>query len=266
MSPMGVDGGRDGLVLGVPRAAFRPSPVFLALVALFVASGAMAWNGYGNVRLDVFLFVVSGWLVSLCLHEYAHAVVAFRAGDTSVAHRGYLTLNPLKYSHPLLSIVLPVVVVLLGGIGLPGGAVWVERHAIPGRLRHSLISLAGPATNVLFAVLLVLPFAFGVDVAARAEFWAGVALLAFLQVTASVLNLVPMPGLDGGNAVQPWLSPRWQRGHDLLAPYGFLLLFALLWNERVGGWFFSAVFAVGDLIGLPASLYFDGLNLIRFRS
>jgi Zn-dependent protease len=266
MTPMNGDGGGRDLVLGVPRAAFHPSPVFLALVALFVTSGIMAWHSYGNVRLDVFLFVVSGWLVSLCLHEYAHAVVAFRAGDTSVAHRGYLTLNPLKYSHPLLSIVLPVVVVLLGGIGLPGGAVWVERHAIAGRLRHSLISLAGPATNVLFAVLLVLPFAFGVDVAARREFWAAVALLAFLQLMASVLNLVPMPGLDGGNIVQPWLSPRWQRGYDLMAPYGFLLLFGLLWNRTVGGWFFSGVFSLGDLIGLPADLYTAGLDLIRFWS
>jgi len=261
-------GRTDGepFVLGIPRAAFRPSPIFLGLVALFLTSGAMAWNGFGNVQLDVFLFVVSGWLVSLCLHEYAHAVVAFRAGDRSVAHRGYLTLNPLRYSHPLLSIVLPVVVVLLGGIGLPGGAVWVDRHAIPGRLRHSLVSLCGPMTNVVFAVLLVLPFALGADVGARLEFWAGVALLAFLQLTASVLNLVPMPGLDGGNTVQPWLSPRWRRGYDLLAPYGFLLLFGLLWNPTIGGWFFDGVFAVGDLIGLPAPLYVAGLDLIRFWS
>ena len=50
--------GGDGWSLGVPRAAFRPSPVFLGLVALFVVSGVMAWNGYGNVRFNVFLFVV----------------------------------------------------------------------------------------------------------------------------------------------------------------------------------------------------------------
>ncbi len=165
MTAMGSDrSGRDRLLLGVPREAFRPSPIFLALVALFVTSGAMAWHGFGNVRLDVFLFVVSGWLVSLCLHEYAHAVVAFRAGDRSIAHRGYLTLNPLKYSHPLLSIIFPVVIVLLGGIGLPGGAVWVDRHNIPGRLRHTLVSFAGPATNVCFTLLLVLPFVIGVDI------------------------------------------------------------------------------------------------------
>lgn len=256
--------GGEPLVLGVPRAAFRPSPVFLALVALFVTSGVLTWNGVGNVRFDVFLFVVSGWLVSLCLHEYAHAVVAYRAGDRDIAHRGYLTLNPLKYTHPLLSIVLPVVVVLLGGIGLPGGAVWVDRHAIPGRLRHTLVSLAGPATNVLFTLLLVLVLRVGIDAGGPIEFWAGVALLGFLQLTASVLNLLPVPGLDGGNMIQPWLSPQYRRMYDLFAPFGFILLFALLWNPRIGGWFFSAVFWLSDLLGLPPWLYGTALSLIRF--
>ena len=130
----------DALVVGVPREAFRPSILFLCLVALTGTTAAMLWFGYGNAGLNAFGFVIGGWLVTLCLHEYAHAVVAYRAGDVGVAERGYLTLNPLKYSHPLLSIVLPVVVVVLGGIGLPGGAVWVDRHHIPGRLdRKSVV-------------------------------------------------------------------------------------------------------------------------------
>jgi Zn-dependent protease len=261
---MGYDRPGEPLVLGVPRAAFRPSPIFLALVALFVTSGVMSWNGYGNVRFDVFLFVVSGWLVSLCLHEYAHAVVAYRAGDRDIAHRGYLTLNPLKYSHPLLSIVLPVVVVLLGGIGLPGGAVWVDRHAIPGRLRHTLVSLAGPATNVLFTLVLVIALRIGFGAGGSLAFWAGVGLLAFLQLTASVLNLLPVPGLDGGNMIEPWLSPQYRRMYDLFAPYGFILLFALLWSPRINGWFFGAIFSVADFLGLPPQLYGLGFELIRF--
>lgn len=261
---MAYDRPGEPLVLGVPRAAFRPSPIFLALVALFVASGVMTWLRFGSVRFDAFLFVVSGWLVSLCLHEYAHAVVAYRAGDRDIAHRGYLTLNPLKYTNPLLSILLPVVVVLLGGIGLPGGAVWVDRHAIPGRLRHTLVSLAGPATNVLFTLVLVLALWIGLDVGGPPEFWAALALLAFLQLTASVLNLLPVPGLDGGNMIQPWLSPQYRRMYDLFAPFGFIALFALLWNPRIGGVFFGAIFSAADVIGLPPELYVAGLHLIRF--
>ncbi|HZN18007.1 MAG TPA: site-2 protease family protein [Micromonosporaceae bacterium] len=256
---------RGHLVGGVPREAFRPSVVFLCVAALFAASGWMAWSGFGNARVNVFLFVVSGWVVSLCLHEYAHAVVAYRAGDLAVAERGYLTLNPLRYTHPLLSIILPVVFILLGGIGLPGGAVWVDRHAIRGgRVVDSLISLAGPATNVLFTLALMVPLAFVTDTADHHDFWVALAFLAFLQLTASLLNLATMPGLDGGNMVYPWLSPQWRRGFDHVAPYGMLLLFALLWNPTAARVFFGAVFAVGDVIGLPRELYAEGFDAIRF--
>mgnify|MGYP007039447712 CR=1 FL=1 len=253
----------DPPVLGLPRAAFRPSGIFLALVAICALSGVMAWHQV-TPRLAVFLFVVSGWLVSLCLHEYAHAIVAYRAGDTDVAHRGYLTLNPLKYSNVLLSIILPLIVVVIGGIGLPGGAVWVDHAAIRGRLRKSLISLAGPATNLLFTIVLVIPFAFDPDVFMHLEFWSGVALLAFLQLTATVLNLLPVPGLDGGNALQPWLKPNTQRMYSVLAPYGFILLFVLLWEPTVNRYFFDVVYAVGDVLGLDRQLYALGFDVIRF--
>jgi Zn-dependent protease len=258
--------GRDNLVIGLPREAFRPSPLFLAILALFLTSGWMAWTGFGAVRLDVFLFVVAGWLVSLCLHEYAHALTAYRAGDVGVAGRGYLTLNPLKYTHPLLSIVLPLFFVIVGGFGLPGGAVWVDHQYIRGRWKDSLISLAGPAMNVIFALLLIAPFTLGVDTGAHQEFWAGLAFLAFLQVTASLLNLVPMPGVDGGNAVRPWLSYQWQRGFDLIAPYGLLLFIGLLWNPTLNSLFFNAVFSVSSGLGLPLWLYEEGRQLFMFWS
>ena len=108
----------------------RPSPIFLAIVALTVVGGALAWSSADATRplayIGVFIFVIAGWLVSLCLHEFGHAYTAWRFGDHDVAVRGYLTLNPLKYSHPLLSLGLPVLFIALGGIGLPGGAVYVR--------------------------------------------------------------------------------------------------------------------------------------------
>jgi Zn-dependent protease len=253
-------------VARLPREAFRPSSIFLGLVALFVVTGWMTWAGFGNIQIDVFLFVAAGWTISLCLHEYAHALVAYKGGDDDIAHRGYLTLNPLKYTHPILSIVLPLVFVLLGGIGLPGGAVWVNHAAVRSRFIDSLISFAGPATNLVLAIVLILPFSLGVTETDKPAFWAALAFLAFLQLTASVLNFVPIPGVDGGNLVYPWLTPQWQRGFNHVAPYGMLLLIALLWSPVINAWFFNAVYWIGDLIGLPSYLISDGYNLFKFWS
>ncbi|HEY7225890.1 MAG TPA: site-2 protease family protein [Micromonosporaceae bacterium] len=245
------------------RSAYRPSPVFLALVAAWIAGGAMAWYEFGNATVNVLLFVVAGWVVSLSLHEFSHALFAYRSGDRSVAGRGYLTLNPLKYTHPLLSIGLPILFLLLGGIGLPGGAVWVDRHAINGRGKNSLISLAGPAANIVFLLLLTIPFAIGVDVYPHLTFWASVAFLAFLQLTAAVLNLLPVPGLDGGNAVRPWLSGDVAKLFDYITPFGLLILFALFYTP-LGGIFFAVVRFLSDAIGVPRDLASTGYDLLRF--
>ncbi|MER7277487.1 site-2 protease family protein [Dactylosporangium sp. NPDC000244] len=248
----------------LPREAFRPSAIFLGLIALLAVSGWMAWADFGDAQFNVFLFVAAGWAVSLCLHEYSHALVAFKGGDDDIAHRGYLTLNPLKYSHPLLSIVLPLVFVILGGIGLPGGAVWVNHGAIRSRFVDSLISFAGPAMNLVLAILLVLPFSFGLDTGEHPVFFAGLAFLALLQLTACVLNFVPMPGVDGGNLIYPWLSPQWQRGFNHVAPWGMLILIALLWSPQINHYFFEFVYWLGDLIGLPSYQASQGAQLFRF--
>jgi Zn-dependent protease len=263
-----------------PRNAFVPSPVFVGIVAVFVVSGIMTWTRFGNVRLDVFLFVISGWIVSLCLHEYAHALTGYFSGDLTVADRGYLRLNPLKYTHPLLSIVLPVIVVILGGIGLPGGAVWVDHRYIRSRIKDSLISAAGPLTNVVLALIVAVPFLAGMapeltesvsgrytlSSADHIEFWAALALLAFLQVTASVLNLLPVPGLDGGGIISPFFSPSYQRAWNVAAPFGFLVLFLLLWQTQVGDYFYRLVNWLAELINVPPWLYAYGFELMRFWS
>lgn len=254
-----------------PSNAFVPSPIFVGIIAVFAVSAFMAWTAFGNVGVDVFLFVVSGWLVSLCLHEYGHAVAGYFSGDHSVADKGYLRLNPLKYTSPLLSIILPVIVVIIGGIGLPGGAVWIDHRHINSRAKDSLISATGPLANILLALIASVPFLIG-DFGFTAPgdphyaFWAALALLAFLQVTAAILNLLPIPGLDGGGIVQPWLSREYQRAWNLFAPYGFILLFVLLWQPRVNVHFFNFVYFFTDRLGLDSRLIADGFDLMRFWS
>src|SRR5919197_3167209 len=101
-----------------------------------------------------FAIVLFGWIFSLCLHEFSHALVAYFSGDTTVREKGYLTFNPLKYTHPLFSIVLPLLFLVMGGIGLPGGAVYIERWRIRNRFLLSAVSLAGPLANLLLAIIL----------------------------------------------------------------------------------------------------------------
>ncbi|MFD0856148.1 site-2 protease family protein [Actinomadura adrarensis] len=236
------------------RSSIRPSPVFLTIVLVTVLSGLVAWR-YGQItetpaRVAVFAFVVAAWVVSLCLHEFGHAYFAFRSGDHSVGTRGYLTLNPAKYADPILSFAFPVLFILLGGIGLPGGAVWIDRHAIQGRLKHSLISLAGPLANIVFAGVLAALFASFAD-AEHWVFWGGVAFLAFLQVTAALINLLPIPGLDGFGIWEPYLPRDFVEKANQYGGYIFIGLLAALWLiPPVNEAFFDIALGVCGAIGL----------------
>lgn len=247
------------------RADRRISPVFLGIAAVTAVSGWAAWTGFAaNAGLAVFLFVTSAWIVSLCLHEYAHARTALHSGDISIGAKGYLTLNPLKYTHALLSIVLPVLFVIMGGIGLPGGAVFIERGRIRGRWKHSLISAAGPLTNVLFAVVCTAPFWLDALDGVPDAFRYALAFLALLQVTAAILNFLPIPGLDGYGVIEPWLSYGVRRQVEPFAPFGLLAVFGILWIPEVNHGFFDAVDAILRGLGVSDWDTYWGQKLYRF--
>jgi Zn-dependent protease len=252
----------------------RISPVFWVLLAALGTATWALWQGYGAPGFGVFLFVVAGWMVSLCLHEYAHARTALHGGDITVGAKGYLTLNPFKYANSVYSFVLPVVFVLLGGIGLPGGAVFIERGRIRGRLKHSLISAAGPLVNVAFALVLLVPVGAGWldDAPGTAQVGpfqvhtlpAALSFLALLQVSAALLNLLPIPGLDGYGIIEPWLSLKTRRAVAPFAPYGMMAVFIILWQSQVNQAFFDLVYRITGLFGVDeASIYF-GQHLFRF--
>ncbi len=221
-----------------PRVV-RPSPIFLAFVAVTVAGAVMSWsdsNSAAIAQVGVFLLVFGGWIVSVCLHEFAHAFTAYRAGDHSVEAAGYLTLNPFKYAHPLLSIALPLYFIAQGGIGLPGGAVYLHPHTFRSRAQRSLASAVGPLVNVVFAIVVLRVAAghvqlvgFSVVPTANYRFWAGLSFLGFLQVSAAILNLLPIPGLDGYGIIEPYLSPETVRALTPVKPWGMLGLFVLLY-------------------------------------
>ena len=178
-----------------------------------------------------FFIVTILWIFSVCLHEFGHAIVAYHGGDTSVREKGYLTFNPLKYTHPVYSLLMPVLFMMLGGIGLPGGAVYIERDRLRSREWETAVSLAGPAMNVLWVIALCLPF-WTQLIPAESDSLPAISLgfLIRLEISAVLFNLLPIPPLDGFQAISPWL-PEETRSR-LMAQSNLCLgcLILVMWN------------------------------------
>lgn len=248
------------------RSHTLPSPVFVGILALTLATGGYLWQADHATRANRaigFVFLLLAWVVTLCLHEFAHAFLAWRFGDRDVAARGYLTLDPLKYTHPVLSIVLPLVFIALGGIGLPGGAVYLHTDRFRSRLRRALVSLAGPAVNLVTAIVLLAAFRAWAS-SAHAAFWLTIAFLAFLQLTAAVLNLLPIPGLDGYGAVESYLRPETRRSLEFVKQYGMLIVFALLTVPQLNVAFFDLIYRLYEVSGVSSDYPRSGDALVLF--
>ena len=210
-----------------------------------------------------FFVVIIGWVFSLCLHEFSHALVAYWGGDWTVREKGYLTFNPLKYTHPVFSLLLPLLFLVMGGIGLPGGAVYIETWRLRNRYWLSAMSLAGPMANVLVAILLSI-FLNLTSIGSTAV-GPGLAFLAYLQFMAVVLNLLPVPPFDGFGVIEPFLS------NDLrmrIAPIrgGFIwIVFFILWFVPFAGRLLGLlIFLITGLAGIPRELIALGYSQFRF--
>jgi Zn-dependent protease len=210
-----------------------------------------------------FAVVLVGWIFSLCLHEFSHALVAYMGGDYTVRDKGYLTFNPLKYTHPVYSLLFPLIFLVMGGIGLPGGAVYIETDRLRSRNWRTAVSLAGPVSNLLLALILTLVLRL-----APVNFsgvWTGLAFLALLQVTAVVFNLIPVPPFDGYNAIKPHLSQSTQDKFDQTGGAFIWIVFLLLWFVPiVGNMFWGLIFFISRILGVPLELAAMGLNQFLF--
>ncbi len=248
----------------LPAATRLPSVNFLMLCLLFTGIGAALWHKLVEGQAAVLVFVLTGWIVSLCLHEFGHAVTAYKAGDTSIPATGYLTLDPLKYTDPFLSILLPVIYIAIGGFGLPGGAVWINHAAIRSAWWDSAVSAAGPFANVLFLLLLGGLYQLAPHGDETSNLEAALAVLAYFQGTAIVLNLLPIPGLDGFGIIRPFLPGHVQAaGNALAGGLGFVLLLIVLWVPTVGNFIFRIGLDVTTLVGFDPHDIFSGYRYLR---
>lgn len=210
-----------------------------------------------------FVFVLFFWIFSVCLHEFAHAAVAYRGGDYTVKEKGYLSLNPMNYLHPVNSVLMPVLFLILGGIGLPGAAVYIERHRLKNRHWDAGVSLAGPAANLILLLVIGLALQFP---AIRAHAMApALAFLGLLQASAVLLNLLPLPGFDGYGVISPYLPPTLRQRLDAMAGYAVIVLLVLMFAvPAFGQAFWGVVSLLTDLVGIPLFLAGEGYRQFKF--
>jgi Zn-dependent protease len=253
------------------RGVIHVSPVFSLLIAITGIAGVVLWTGLlpGFVGPLTILFVTAGWITSVCVHEFGHAVVAYLGGDSSVHASGYLDLNPLRYTNVLLSLVMPVLFLLLGGIGLPGGAVYIDRGALRSRAWDSAVSVAGPAGTLVCALLIAIPFLVPSHrdwvTTTNQGFFEALAFLGFIEVIALVLNLLPVPGLDGFGIIRPWLPYSVQGLANQYGQLGILAVFAALWFvPPVRDAFFPFVLQLTGMLGIDQGLVIYGQLNMRF--
>jgi Zn-dependent protease len=171
-------------------------------------------------------------ILSLSVHEAAHAWTADRLGDPTARALGRVTLNPLAHIDWIGTVLFPVIASTTGA-PLIGWAkpVPVNFHNLRAPRRDfAIIAAAGPASNLAQAVLgaAVLALAFdplSMDLTARV-----LRFFVSLNVTLAVFNMIPVPPLDGGNVLSGLLPEEFARLIDRIRPWGFLVLYALLFT------------------------------------
>ena len=167
---------------------------------------------------------------AIVVHEFSHAFVAYKLGDMTAARSGRLTLNPLAHIDPFGTILLPVFLIAVKSPVLFGWAkpVPIDFSALKNPKKDIIwVGLAGPAANLLLALLATLVVKSGTISGAAMTQIAGHIIL--INVILAVFNLIPIPPLDGSRIIMGLLPVPMAIRYAAIEPYGFIVLFALLY-------------------------------------
>lgn len=222
--------------------------------------------------MEQILFQISIWalpvLFAITLHEVAHGYVAKLFGDPTAQMLGRLTLNPLKHIDPVGTVLVPLGLLILTTMtpGPPFLFGWakpvpVNTRNLPNPLRDmAIVAAAGPLANLVMAVFWALLIKLGMSLGGILS-WIGTPLVFMgvagvtINILLMVLNLLPLPPLDGGRVLAGFLPPRWAMQLDRIEPYGFFILIALLATGLLGSilWPFFRFFQgiVYGALGIP---------------
>lgn len=182
-----------------------------------------------GLDIPTFISRVITLVIALSVHEFSHAFVANAFGDDTPRAAGRLTLNPLKHLDPMGSLVL-----IFAGFGW-AKPVPVNPYALERRSSSALmwVSLAGPFSNFLLAVLAAIPFRMNlIPYVASSKILPSTYefLYEFIAINLllMIFNLIPLAPLDGDKIVEYFLPESWNRVFQRIRPYSPILLLALI--------------------------------------
>jgi Zn-dependent protease len=197
--------------------------------------------------LDVLIPLFLILLASLSVHEAAHAWTADRLGDPTARLLGRITLNPMAHIDWIGTVLFPLIAMSSGlpifGWAKPVPVNW--HHLRSPRRDFAIVAAAGPISNVLLAVSVALVLAL---VAPDAVYSSRAELLLLYAVRMNILlavfNLIPVPPLDGGNVLSGFVPEGAARLIDQLRPWGFVILYALLFTGALDRYVFPIAFTI----------------------
>jgi Zn-dependent protease len=180
-------------------------------------------------------------LLAITVHEVAHGWVALKLGDRTAMMLGRLTLNPIRHIDPIGTVLIPALLLTIGGFifgwAKPVPVTW-ENLKHPKR-DMALVALAGPMANLLMAVLWLIGLQIGIALMdANAAFALPLVYMAvagiFINAILMILNLLPLPPLDGSRIVASLLPGPLAWQYSRLEPYGLIILLALFVTQVLG--------------------------------
>jgi Zn-dependent protease len=180
-------------------------------------------------------FAIVTLLVGLVLHEVMHAATASMFGDPTARQAGRLTLNPIRHIDPFGTVILPGLLLVLAATGTGSGVVFGYARPVPvridrlrrPRLHSLLVSLAGPATNLVLGLLGAgaLRLRLGGPDVRVLQF---LVLWVLINLIVAAFNVLPVPPLDGSEIVAAALPGRWRPAwYGFIRQFGFVILLAV---------------------------------------
>lgn len=205
-----------------------------------------------NGNLVSLVISISIFAFAVIIHEVAHGWVAYKLGDPTAKLSGRLTLNPISHIDPIGTILLPVALVLTGSPVVFG---WAKPVPINFFGLHNpkrdimLVGAAGPLANIIFAF--ILGAAFRLFPVLHVPILAGMIFYSILlNLVLAAFNLIPIPPLDGSRILFGLLPPEVAMRYMSIEPYGFVILFILIWLGFLDRFVNPLVVILAKIIGI----------------